>query len=150
MHLRPLPGVGRAAPGVAGAVGRTASITRARRSRQDSKLAMQRWATRAGRKCWGPLSDRYARYFLAVQAEAQREDPAAVVLGYAYANYVEPPRAARLNERIIIGVVPPMYFPWTDCAAGNANRRQWEGWGRDGRAVDAAAETGCSTVTTCR
>ena len=97
----------------------------------------------AGSKGWekmlGSLSDRYAKYFLAVQAEAQKVDPGAVVLGYAYANYVNPPLATRLNERIIIGVVPPMYFPWTD-AKREDKPPPVGGLGRDRRAADAAAK----------
>ena len=75
----------------------------------------------------GSLSDRYARYYLAVQKEADKIDPNAVVMGYAYANYVNPPRQAKLNERVVIGVVPPMYFPWTD-AVRQSNRARWDGW----------------------
>lgn len=101
----------------------------------SNRLDRARKAFAAGDKDWdnllGSLSDRYAKYFLAVQAEAEKTDPGAVVLGYAYANYASPPRAARLNERIIIGVVPPMYFPWTD-AKREYNRRQWEGWAATG------------------
>ncbi len=75
----------------------------------------------------GSLSDRYARYYLAVQKEAEKIDPNAVVMGYAYANYIDPPRETKLNERVVIGVVPPMYFPWTD-ADRQANRARWDGW----------------------
>jgi len=78
-------------------------------------------------KSLGSLSDRYVRYYLAVQKEAERIDPTAVVMGYAYANYVDPPRETKLNERVVIGVVPPMYFPWTD-AIRQSNRERWDGW----------------------
>ena len=75
----------------------------------------------------GSLSDRYARFYLAVQKRAEAIDPDVVVMGYAYANYVDPPRATTLNERVVIGVVPPMYFPWTD-AVRQENRERWDGW----------------------
>ena len=41
---------------------------------------------------------------LAVQAEALKSDSKAVVMGYAYANYVDPPIKTRLNDQIVIGV----------------------------------------------
>ncbi|MBL7037972.1 MAG: DUF4838 domain-containing protein [Pirellulaceae bacterium] len=105
----------------------------------DPKLATP-WAERLNRakkafeagdgdwvKSLGSLSDRYARYYLAVQKEAEQIDPTAVVMGYAYANYVDPPREVKLNERVVIGVVPPMYFPWID-AIRQSNRERWDGW----------------------
>jgi Domain of unknown function (DUF4838)/Glycosyl hydrolases family 2, sugar binding domain len=89
----------------------------------------------AGDKNWvrhlGALSDRYARYYLAVLEEAQKHDPDAVVMGYAYANTVNPPLNTTLNPSVIIGVVPPMYYPWTG-AKRDYNRRQWEGWAATG------------------
>lgn len=75
----------------------------------------------------GSLSDRYARFYLAVQREAEKVDPNARVMGFAYANYVKPPLKTRLNERILIGVVPPVMYPWTE-AKRAAFRKQWEGW----------------------
>lgn len=85
----------------------------------------------AGDPAWyenlGSLSDRYARYYLAVLEEARKYDPEAVVMGYAYANYIDPPLDTKLNSSIIIGVVPPMYYPWTD-AKREANRERWLGW----------------------
>ncbi len=95
------------------------------------RLERARKAFEAGDGDWvkslGSLSDRYGRYYLAVQKEAERIDPAAVVMGYAYANYVDPPRETKLNGRVVIGVVPPMYFPWTN-AIRQSNRERWDGW----------------------
>jgi hypothetical protein len=95
------------------------------------RLERAKQAFQAGDSGWakslGSMSDRYARYYLAVQEEAEKIDPAAVVMGYAYANYVDPPRKTKLNERVVIGVVPPMYFPWTD-AVRKSNRQRWDGW----------------------
>jgi len=101
----------------------------------EERLGHARRAFEAGEGDWhrflGSLSDRYARFYLAVQAEAEKVDPEATVLGFAYANYVNPPRETMLNERIIIGVVPPMYFPWTE-EKRESNRRQWDGWAATG------------------
>jgi hypothetical protein len=94
-----------------------------------------RAAFAAGDKDWwknlGALSDRYARYYLAILEQAREYDPDAVVMGYAYANTVNPPQNTQLNSSVIIGVVPPMYYPWTD-AKRDYNRRQWEGWSATG------------------
>ncbi len=97
----------------------------------NERLARVKEAFQADDPGWvkllGSLSDRYARYYLAVQKEAGKTDPGAIVMGYAYANYVDPPRATQLNDRVIIGVVPPMYFPWTD-EIRRSNRERWAGW----------------------
>ncbi len=97
----------------------------------SERLERAEKAFQAGDSEWaktlGSLSDRYARFYLAVQKEAEKVDPAAVVMGYAYANYVDPPRETKLNERVVIGVVPPMDFPWTD-AIRQSNRERWDGW----------------------
>lgn len=99
------------------------------------RLERAKRAFEAGETDWhlflGSLSDRYARFYLAVQAEAEKIDPEATVLGFAYANYVSPPRETKLNDRIILGVVPPMYFPWTGEKRA-ANRQQWDGWAATG------------------
>ncbi|MCC6580393.1 MAG: DUF4838 domain-containing protein, partial [Phycisphaeraceae bacterium] len=89
----------------------------------------------AGKPDWtdhlGSLSDRYARFCLAVQNEARKIDDQAVVLGYAYANFVKPPVNTRLNNRVVIAIVPAMMYPWTD-AKRQAFRDQWEGWAATG------------------
>ena len=101
----------------------------------EERLARARTAFEAGEPTWwlhlGSVSDRYARYYLAAQAEAEKEDPAAVVMGFAYANYTAPPRETRLNDRVIVGIVPPLMFPWTD-AKRRQCREQWEGWAATG------------------
>ncbi len=101
----------------------------------DERVEHARAAFAAGERDWvrflGSLSDRYARYFLAVQAEARKVDPDAVVMGYAYANYRLPPRETMLNDHIFIGIVPAVMFPWTD--EGRAEmREQWDGWAATG------------------
>jgi len=75
----------------------------------------------------GSLSDRYARTYLAIQAAAQKIDPDVVVMGFAYANYYKPPRRTKLNERIIIGIVPALMFPWTS-EKRERFYTQWDGW----------------------
>ena len=95
---------------------------RLERAKQAFEADDRQWV-----KHLGSLSDRYARFNLAVQKEAEKIDPSAVVMGYAYANYVDPPRETKLNDRVVIGVVPPMYFPWTD-AIRQSNRERWDGW----------------------
>jgi hypothetical protein len=79
----------------------------------------------------GSLSDRYARYYLALQREAEKHDPQAVVMGYSYANYVKPPRNTKLNDRIIIGIVPALMYPWTKTKRDDF-RTQWDGWAAAG------------------
>lgn len=95
------------------------------------RLDRAREAFEAGEPGWcrllGSLSDRYARFLLALQEEARKVDPDVVVMGYAYANYVRPPLDTRLNENVIIGAVPPGWFPWT-AEKRAANREIWEGW----------------------
>ncbi|MGC9317340.1 MAG: DUF4838 domain-containing protein, partial [Armatimonadota bacterium] len=101
----------------------------------DQRLAHARAAFEAGESDWhrflGSLSDRYARYYLAVQEQARQIDPEAVVMGFAYANYRRPPRETSLNDHIIIGIVPGVMFPWTDERAAEM-RSQWEGWAATG------------------
>lgn len=101
----------------------------------DQRLDYARAAFAAGEPRWerylGSLSDRYARFWLAVQAEARKHDPEAVVMGYAYANYRLPPRATMLNDHIWIGIVPAVMFPWT-AEARTEMRAQWDGWASTG------------------
>ena len=94
-----------------------------------------RTAFSAGKPDWsknlGSMSDRYARFYMAILERARRHDPEAVVMGYAYANYIDPPLSTRLDPNVIIGVVPPMYYPWTDDKR-RYNRDQWQGWSATG------------------
>jgi len=75
----------------------------------------------------GSLSDRYAKFYLTVQQLASKIDPNVNVIGLAYANYMKPPIKAKLNEHVIIVIVPGMRFPWT-VEKRRAFREQWEGW----------------------
>ena len=75
----------------------------------------------------GSLSDRYAKFYLAVQELAREHDPDAIVMGYAYGNYRKPPVETKLNENIVLGYVPGMLFPAT--AEDLQDRRaEWQGW----------------------
>ena len=73
------------------------------------------------------LSDRYAKFYMALLGKAQKVDPEAKVVGYAYANYWQAPKTTRLNENIIISYVPPLWFPYTG-KMSKAFRNNWKGW----------------------
>lgn len=75
----------------------------------------------------GSVSDRYARFYREVQREAEKVDPNVVVVGYAYANYKDAPREAKLNDRVLIGIVPDATFPWTP-QVRSAFDKQYMGW----------------------
>lgn len=59
------------------------------------------------------LSDRMARFYLTVQAAADKIKPGMVVFGYAYANYAAPPLRVKLNERVVISFVGWPFYPFT-------------------------------------
>ena len=73
------------------------------------------------------LSDRYAKWYLALLQQAKQHDPDAKVIGYAYENYSAPPASTQLNEDVVIGVVPSYIFPWTT-QVREEFRDQWAGW----------------------
>ena len=97
----------------------------------NQRIEHARTAFKKGDKDWyrnlGSLSDRYARFYIAVQKEAEKTDPDAIVMGYAYTNYKRPPLKTKLNDRIIIGIVPGMSWPFTE-EKRDAFRQQWDGW----------------------
>ena len=78
------------------------------------------------------VSDRYAQFWKRVHALAQRHDPEIMVCAYAYVNYAPPPQMdVQLDERIIVGLVPDVFFP----RLPEQHRwvlDQWEGWARTG------------------
>ena len=95
---------------------------------QDPDLTIP-WAQRltyatnafnAGQADWytylGSMSTRLAKYLLAVQQEAAGRGYANATLhAWSYTNYAkEPLGGVQLNDRIVIGVVPGLMFPWTD------------------------------------
>ncbi len=75
----------------------------------------------------GSLSDRYARFYQAVLDEARRHDPAAKVLGLAYANFVKAPREAKVSSDVVFFVTVPQYYPFTE-ATRQSNRQDWIRW----------------------
>ena len=79
----------------------------------------------------GSLSDRYAKYLLAVQREAEKFDKNANVISYAYANYMRPPTAAVLNNRVVIALASSLFFPYTD-ETSREFRNDWKGWSATG------------------
>lgn len=80
------------------------------------------------------LSDRYAKWYLALQQKARAYDPDAKVIGYAYENYSAPPADTQLNSDIVIGIVPTHLFPWTD-ENSQSFKEQWEGWYEKGASI---------------
>ena len=83
---------------------------------EDSDFWSRRMKTITRRECWSQLArvmwgeaggiavcrepasvtDRYVKFYNAVLAEARKYDPNAQVTGFAYANYLEPPKKTRV------------------------------------------------------
>ncbi|HEX4149482.1 MAG TPA: DUF4838 domain-containing protein [Pirellulales bacterium] len=88
----------------------------------DSKMAGSRF-----------VSDRYARFWLAIQQLAAEKDPSATVVGYVYFNYFQAPTSGvRLNPQILLGYCPTGgWFPRS--AEEDAwMKAQWTGWRNTG------------------
>ncbi|MBQ9088152.1 MAG: DUF4838 domain-containing protein [Lentisphaeria bacterium] len=77
------------------------------------------------------LSDRYARFCLAIQEKARKYDPEVILMGYAYTNYVRPPKEVKLNKEIIIQNVFGLWYPYTKVQSQRF-RANWEGWSKAG------------------
>ncbi|MBE6395601.1 MAG: DUF4838 domain-containing protein [Lentisphaerae bacterium] len=77
------------------------------------------------------LSDRYAKFYNAVQAEVRKVNPAARVIGYAYENYLEAPKETRVDPSVVIEIVPRSYFPY-DQAESEHFRAAITGWRKAG------------------
>ena len=73
------------------------------------------------------LSDRYVRFYNEVAALAKQHTPEAKAIGYAYANYIDPPLKTRVGADTVIIFVPRSYFPYDDEESANF-RKQWGGW----------------------
>ena len=80
----------------------------------------------------GSVSNRYARFAMAVMAEADRviPDKSAGIAGLIYANYSDAPNV-KLSPRIIERYCPPIMFPWTD-AKVSSYKKDWQGWYNSG------------------
>lgn len=77
------------------------------------------------------LSDRYCKFWLALQKEGEKHDPNATVFGLAYADYTQPPVATKLNDRIIVGIVAPNAFPLS-AQEEKDFQNLWNGWAKTG------------------
>ena len=75
------------------------------------------------------LTDRYCKFWLAVHKEARKIRPDARIIAGAYSFCRQPPVQTRLNDNILIGVVPALYYPWTDERVEQIHN-VWKGWGR--------------------
>ncbi|QYM78553.1 DUF4838 domain-containing protein [Horticoccus luteus] len=75
------------------------------------------------------VSDRYARFALAVQQRAAKHNPNAVVISYAYFNYFQAPTSGvKLNPHILIGLCPSAgWYPRMDDEHA-WYKAQWQGW----------------------
>jgi hypothetical protein len=82
----------------------------------------------------GQMSDRYARWYLALQAKGRKVDPTATVIGGAYANYSTPPLQTKLNPNIVIGVVPDYGWPVNESTFASF-KTQWSGWHATGASM---------------
>ena len=79
----------------------------------------------------GSLSERYAKFYLAVQKEADKINPDNKIIGCIYANYFEFPEKTALNDRIIMRFCPPIMYPWTSEKIA-LFKRLWKGWRKSG------------------
>ena len=83
------------------------------------------------------VSDRYARFWLALQQLAAEHDPEAKVVGYAYFNYYPTPTSGvQLNRHVLVGMCPwpGWWFPRTDDQQ-RWLKQQWDGWSATGASV---------------
>ncbi|MBL4700783.1 MAG: DUF4838 domain-containing protein [Phycisphaeraceae bacterium] len=107
----------------------TNAIVSIKKAREAFKQGDSQWADHLG-----SLSDRYAKFMLAVQKLAQQTDPQATVMGFAYANVIDAPVATKLNKRVILGFVPQLMYPWTEAKRMRA-RAQIKGWIEAGASI---------------
>ncbi len=75
------------------------------------------------------MSDRYARFALAVQQLAAQENPKVSAVGYAYFNYFQAPTSGvKLHERIVLGYCPSAgWYPRAEDEHA-WYQQQWRGW----------------------
>ena len=75
------------------------------------------------------MSDRYARFELAVQQLAAKENPNVSVIGYVYFNYFQAPTSGvKLNSNILLGYCPSAgWYPRAD-DEHDWYKQQWKGW----------------------
>lgn len=73
------------------------------------------------------MTDRYARFLLALLEEGKKHDPNAKVVGYAYSFYSDAPVKTKLNKDVAIIVVPPYLYPLDKGKEAQA-RNLWDAW----------------------
>lgn len=98
-----------------------------------------RWAV--AKAAWGEdgetqedipsLSDRHARFLLAVQKLAKEKAPGVPIVAFAYANYRKPPTEVKLNDGIIILNTAALFFPYSQKTSDDF-RKEWMGWRNTG------------------
>ncbi|WP_438480463.1 DUF4838 domain-containing protein [Oleiharenicola lentus] len=75
------------------------------------------------------VTDRYARFWLAVQRLAEEIDPQVVIVAYNYFNYFYyPSPEIKLNDRILIGAYPSSGWYPRSPEENAWFRKQWAGW----------------------
>lgn len=77
------------------------------------------------------LSDRYAKFYMAVLKEAKKVHKNARVIAYAYANYTEPPKETELDKDVILIFVPGTGFPYREQTSVSL-RKKIDGWSAAG------------------
>ncbi len=79
------------------------------------------------------MSDRYARFALAIQQLAAKENPNATVIGYVYFNYFQAPTSdVKLNPNVLLGFCPSAgWYPRGD-DEHQWYKDQWDGWIKTG------------------
>ena len=73
------------------------------------------------------LSDRYAKFYMAVLKKARQIHAKARVIAYAYANYTDAPRETGLDKDVILVFVPGTGFPYSERSSA-VIRKQIDGW----------------------
>ena len=77
------------------------------------------------------LSDRFAKFYNAVLAEAKKKLPDARAVGYAYANYVDAPTQTKVDPSLCLMFVPSAGYPYPT-ESRERFRREWLGWQKAG------------------
>ncbi len=79
------------------------------------------------------VTDRYAKFWLAIQQLAAKDDPEVNVVGYAYENYFQPPTSGvKLNPHIVVGFCPSSYWYPRPPDEHAWVKQQWTGWSETG------------------
>jgi len=81
------------------------------------------------------FSDRYAKFWLALQKKAMQFDPSPSVMGYAYVNSALPPGQTMLNENIYVLIVPENQLYPTPIELYGSFKKIWGGWSRTGASL---------------